>query len=445
MESIGQGRRRDVWVPGPGLGRLAGKKDQGPILIPSPEAFHGSPAKGAIPIVEDGVRHVDSICEMNGIPEILHGSNLTECGLVCGTRPRRTCLEGEPPPGRSPCQSGTDYVPVHPSTTIPARYQELRRRLGVDRVLTNVPLAPFTTFRIGGPADLLYQARTPDELAEALLAARELAVPVFLLGHGANILVADSGFRGLIVRCEVEGIEFLGEDRVRVGSGVAVFPDLIEETVSAGLGGLHHFVGIPGTVGGAIWQNLHFLSPAPERDRTVFLEEVVLGAEILSEDGRRREVDAGYFRFGYDFSVLHERDDAVLSVTFGLAPTRERDMRRTMHENLAWRRERHPDLAALPSAGSVFKKVEGTGAGRLIDECGLKGLQYGGAQIFSRHANIIVNRGGATASDVLHLMDTAVASVERETGHRLIPEISLVGDFETDLPWISQDAQRKTT
>src|SRR5690606_12428492 len=205
------------------------------------------------------------------------------------------------------------------------------------------------------------------ELCEAVIAAREFGIPYFVLGVGANILVGDRGFRGLVIRNESRGIEFLDDRRVRAESGVEVFHDLIQATVSRGLGGLHHFVGIPSTVGGAMWQNLHFLSPAPERERTVFIEEVVESAEILTEEGERRTVDRAYFRFGYDYSILHDRRDVVLDVTFRLEPTPEPELRRVMRENLAWRDERHPDLWLYPCAGSIFKKIEGIGAGRLID------------------------------------------------------------------------------
>ena len=153
--------------------------------------------------------------------------------------------------------------------------RELAARLGLDRIERDVPLAPMTTFRIGGPADYLYRARSARELESALRTARDLELPVFLLGSGANILVGDGGFRGLVIRNESRGVEFLDDTRVRAESGVLVYHDLINATVGRGLGGLHHFVGIPSTVGGAIWQNLHFLSPAPARERTVFIEEVV--------------------------------------------------------------------------------------------------------------------------------------------------------------------------
>jgi UDP-N-acetylmuramate dehydrogenase len=306
---------------------------------------------------------------------------------------------------------------------------ELRRRLGADRLQRDVLLGPLTPFRIGGPADLFYAARTEEELARVLLTARELEIPYFLLGEGANILVGDRGFRGLVIRCEVGGIDFLDDVRVRVGAGVKVYHDLIQATVARELGGLHHFVGIPSTVGGAMWQNLHFLSPPPERERTVFIEEVVETAEILSAEGEVRTVDLDYFRFGYDYSILHDREDVVLNVTFRLDPQPIEELRETIRENLQWRDDRHPDLWLYPCAGSIFKKIEGIGAGRLIDECGLKGHIHGGAGIFHRHANIIVNLGGATAADVRALIDLAQTTVERELGHHLEPEIGFVGEF----------------
>lgn len=305
----------------------------------------------------------------------------------------------------------------------------LAAHLDPERLERDVPLAPYTTFRIGGPADLLYRARTPDEMVTAVQAARELDVPWVLLGRGANVLVADKGVRGLVIKNEVAGIDFQGEARVRAGAGVDTFPDLIDATVARGLGGLHHFVGIPSTVGGALWQNLHFLSPAPARERTLFIEEVLESAEILAEEGDRKTVDVGYFAFGYDESVLHHRRDVVLTATFRLEPTPEADLRRVMRENLEWRDDRHPDLWLYPSAGSIFRKIDGVGAGRLIDECGLKGHLHGGAGIFHKHANIIVNLGGATASDVRALIDLAQETVARETGHELVTEIGLLGEF----------------
>jgi UDP-N-acetylmuramate dehydrogenase len=313
----------------------------------------------------------------------------------------------------------------------PETLQELENRLGRGRVLQAAPLAPHTTFRIGGTADLLYHARTADEFAGAVAAARQLGIPWFVLGRGANILVGDRGFRGMVIRSAVGGVEFMEGSRVRAGAGLDTFPDLIEACVERGLGGLHHYVGIPSTVGGAIWQNLHFLSPAPARERTCFIAEVVESADLLTQEGERKRVGADYFRFGYDYSVLHDREDIVLSVDFRLEPSDPVELRRVMRENLEWRDERHPDLWLYPCAGSVFRKIEGIGAGRLIDQCGLKGHVHpsGRAGIFHKHANIIVNLGGATARDVRDLIDLAQSTVSRELGYELVPEIGFIGEF----------------
>ena len=254
-------------------------------------------------------------------------------------------------------------------------------------------------------------------------------MPYFVLGRGANILFADNGFRGLVIRSEVGGIEFLDDIRVRAGAGVETFPNLIDATVARSLGGLHHFVGIPSTVGGALWQNLHFLAPAPSRERTMFIEEVLESAEVLTEKGERKTVGVDYFEFGYDESILQTTNDIVLSATFQLEINPVEDLRRVIRENLEWRDTKHPDLWLYPCVGSIFQKIDGIGAGRLIDECGLKGTVHGAAEIFHKHANIIVNLGGATATEVCYLINLARDTVARETGYELIQEISPVGDF----------------
>jgi UDP-N-acetylmuramate dehydrogenase len=178
-----------------------------------------------------------------------------------------------------------------------------------------------------------------------------------------------------------------------------------------------------------VWQNLHFLSPAPERERTMFIEEVVESCEILTEEGERRTVGLDYLQFGYDTSVFHHRHDVALAVTFRLTPSDQGTMHRILQENLSWRGARHPWLEIHPSAGSIFKKIEGVGAGRLVDQCGLKGFRIGDAQISHLHANIIVNLGHATAADVRALIAHAQHAVEEKFGQRLEVEISFVGEF----------------
>jgi UDP-N-acetylmuramate dehydrogenase len=302
-----------------------------------------------------------------------------------------------------------------------------RGKLDAARLKRQEPLAPYTTFRIGGPADLMYDATSADDLANAVLLARETETPHFLLGLGANIVVGDRGFRGVVIRNCARAFDFDGT-LVRAESG-AIFRDLIFAAVRRGLSGLEHYAGIPSTVGGAVWQNLHFLSPAPARERTMFIEEVFDSCEILSEEGDRRTVDREYMRFGYDTSVLHHRRDVALAVSFRLTPGDQDRMQRTIQENLSWRGARHPWLELHPSAGSIFKKIEGVGAGRLVDECGLKGFRIGDAQISYIHANIIVNLGAATARDVRALIAHAQECVRARFGQNLEPEIGFIGEF----------------
>ncbi len=289
-------------------------------------------------------------------------------------------------------------------------------------------LAPYTTFRIGGPADLFCEPASADELAIAVASARALGVPYFVLGLGANILVGDKGFRGIVIRNAAHHERWSDDGKLWVESG-AVMRDLIMSAVHRGWSGLEHFVGIPSTVGGAIWQNLHFLSPAPERERTVFIAEVFDSCEILSAEGERRTVNAEYVNFGYDDTVFHHRADIVLAVTFALTRGDPDVMYRVMQENLSWRGARHPWLEINPSAGSIFKKIEGVGAGRLIDQCGMKGSRNGDAQISHIHANIMVNLGHATAREVRDLIATAQQRVKEKFGYELEPEIGFIGEF----------------
>jgi UDP-N-acetylmuramate dehydrogenase len=151
--------------------------------------------------------------------------------------------------------------------------------------------------------------------------------------------------------------------------------------------------------------------------------------DILTEQGERRTVHADYVHFGYDDSVFHHRADVVLAATFQLQRGDPTIMHRIMQENLSWRGSRHPWLEWHPSAGSIFKKIEGVGAGRLVDQCGLKGFRHGDAQISWIHANIMVNLGHATAKDVRELIAIAQRAVREKFGYQLEPEIGFIGEF----------------
>jgi UDP-N-acetylmuramate dehydrogenase len=310
----------------------------------------------------------------------------------------------------------------------PVALAHVAAALDHTRLKRHEPLAPYTTFKIGGPADLLFEADSADSLANAILTARQAEVPYFVLGLGANVLIADRGIRGLVIRNVATHSVFHDDGHLWVESG-AVMAKLIPEAVRRGWSGLEHYVGIPSTVGGAVWQNLHFLSPAPERERTMFIAEVVESADLLTEENERKTVDREYMRFGYDDTVFHHRRDYALAVTFQLQKGDVGAMHRVMQENLSWRGSRHPWLEWHPSAGSIFKKIEGVGAGRLVDACGLKGYRIGDAQISHIHANIMVNLGEATSADVIALVKHAQKAVKERSGHELEPEINFVGEF----------------
>lgn len=317
---------------------------------------------------------------------------------------------------------------IDPSTDTVTTAQNLRLALDESHLRYDVPLAPYTTFQIGGPADFLYNATSADDLARAVTAARALRLPWFVLGLGANVLIGDRGFRGLVIR-NVAQAHGLHENGCLWSESGAIVQDLVLETVRAGWSGLEHYVGIPSTIGGALWQNLHFLSPAPEREKTMFIADIFESCEILTEKGERCVVDATYVKFGYDDSVFHHRRDVVLSATFQLQRGDRAALHRILQENLSWRGSRHPWLQIHPSAGSIFKKIEGVGAGRLIDQCGLKGYRVGDAQISHIHANILVNLGRATAKDVRTLIAHAQQTVLEKLGYALETEIGFIGEF----------------
>jgi UDP-N-acetylmuramate dehydrogenase len=310
----------------------------------------------------------------------------------------------------------------------PAALEHVARSLDATRLSRGTQLAPYTTFKIGGPADLLFEADSADALASAIVTARAAQVPWFVLGLGANVLVSDKGIRGLVIRNTAQHAIWHDDGRLWVESG-AVMQRLIQEAVRRGWSGLEHYVGIPSSVGGAIWQNLHFLSPAPQRERTMFIAEVFQSADLLTQEGNRRTVDKAYMAFGYDDTILHHRQDIVVAATFQLEHGDPFVMHRIMQENLSWRGGKHPWLDWHPSAGSIFKKIEGVGAGRLVDSLGLKGYRVGDAQISHIHANIMVNLGQATSADVIALVKHAQHEVKTKLGHDLEPEINFVGEY----------------
>jgi UDP-N-acetylmuramate dehydrogenase len=292
------------------------------------------------------------------------------------------------------------------------------------RLRFDVPLAGFTTFGIGGRAPFFVDARSSDELVDALAWAADQGLDALVLGRGSNVLVSDDGFDGLVVRnAGAANVELLAGGRLRAESGVDL-ARLVELTVARGLSGLEHFAGIPSTLGGALWQNLHFLSP--ERDRLVYLGDLVEEAHVV-EAGATRRVDRAWFGFGYDKSTLRDGEAIALDATLRLTPAEPRLLRERVRANLDRRARRHPARAATRSAGCVFRNPPGASAARAIEAAGLKGSRVGGAVVSRRHANFVLNAGSATAADVLELIALVVERVEAYSGLRLEPELEFVG------------------
>lgn len=303
--------------------------------------------------------------------------------------------------------------------------RELAALVPDDRRSARVALAPLTTFQIGGPADWLIQATSPDEVRRLVELARETGAPLTVLGGGSNVLVPDEGIRGLVVQCRVMTIAQTTAGHVRAGAGVTV-NGLVRWTVGRGLAGLERWAGTPGTVGGAIYGNAHF----DGQD----IGQLVDRVQVVTRDGRSIELRAEEMEFGYDRSRLQRSGEILVSADFVVGAGVPDELRRQARESLAYRKRTQP--LALPSAGCIFQNPrpdldqvpEGIpwSAGALIDGAGLKGAREGGAGISEAHANFIVNHGGATAGDVRALIARARDAVRAQFGVDLRLEVVLL-------------------
>ena len=303
------------------------------------------------------------------------------------------------------------------------------------KLQNNVLLGPFTTYRVGGPADFFVITKTRAELIEALMYAKQNEIPYFILGLGANILVSDKGFRGLVIKneydsCRVEidnTTEHIKSYLLHAGSG-ATMQSLINLSKKYELSGLEHFAGIPSTVGGALWQNLHFLNV--DRSGTFFIEEVMYCATVLNvKTGQEELLYRNDFKFGYDTSVLHQNNYVVIDAVFQLRKSTRSAITHQVQENRAWRNARHPSLDNYYSCGSVFKKVHDIAAAKLIDQCGLKGFQYRGVQVSVKHPNFITHTGNATATAIKYVINHVQQVVFEKTKVILETEIQMIGEW----------------
>jgi UDP-N-acetylmuramate dehydrogenase len=284
-------------------------------------------------------------------------------------------------------------------------FDNLFELLGHD-LKRNETLAPYTTFDIGGEAEFFCEARSPEGLIRAIQAAKEACIPVFVLGGGSNVLVSDSGFKGLVIRNRCDQI-FSNDEKVACQSG-AWLGDLVGLCCESSLSGMEFAAGIPGTVGGAVYGNAGALGKA--------VGDLLTEAVILTPAGSVERVERGYFEFAYRESKLKKTGDIMLSATFELNQGKREKIEGELKRNLEERRKKLP--REEKSAGCFFRNVVDNGrkvsAGFLLEQIGAKKMRQGDAAVFEKHANILINSGKAKAEDVRRLADRLKRRVKKE-------------------------------
>ena len=297
-----------------------------------------------------------------------------------------------------------------------------------ERLIAEAPLAPFSTFKVGGPAEWLLLARNAREVRDGVAAARAAGMPVTILGGGSNVLISDAGVRGLVIRVHGGEAHEVANGLVRADAGLTI-NGLVRWTINRGIAGLEAWAGTPGTVGGAIYGNAHF--------KGRLIGELVDSVEAIDADGHVIRIPACDMEFGYDRSRLQRTREGVLSAEFRVGRGHASELRPIARESLAYRKRTQPLEAA--SAGCVFQNPDpavdrvpdGTpwSAGALVDRAGLKGAREGGALVSPTHGNFIVNAGGASAADIRRLVERCREGVRATFGVQLRDEIVYLGEF----------------
>ena len=295
---------------------------------------------------------------------------------------------------------------------------ELQNVMGGSGIFMEEPMKKHTTFRVGGPADVLVQ---PDETALAAILAlcRQNHVPYSFIGNGSNLLVGDKGIRGVVIEMTdpMGNIEVDGT-KITAQAG-AMLSKIANTAASNGLGGMEFAAGIPGSVGGAVVMNAGAYGGE--------MKDIIEKVYVLDENGAQLELDRGALDLGYRHSCIPEKKYIVTKVVLELVPRNEAEIRSEMKELNEKRAEKQP--LQYPSAGSTFKRPEGYFAGKLIMDAGLRGYQVGGAQVSEKHCGFVINKGDATAADICQLMRDVSDKVQAQFGVVLEPEVKMIGEF----------------
>ena len=294
---------------------------------------------------------------------------------------------------------------------------ELRRIAGAENITTDEPMDRHTSFRIGGPADYFALPQTEEQIKGLLSFCKREGLPYFLMGNGSNLLVGDDGFRGLIIQLwKNYGRIEMRENEIIAQAG-AMLSAVARTAALAGLTGMEFASGIPGTIGGASVMNAGAYGGE--------MRQIIRSVTMLTPESAITEKSCGEMEFGYRSSYAQKHNCIILGARIVLSPG-DKDQIMEKIEDLRMQRVSKQPLD-LPSAGSTFKRPEGFFAGKLIMEAGLRGFTVGGAQVSEKHCGFVVNRGGATASDVCALMREVRRRVKEMSGVELEPEIKMIG------------------
>ncbi|MEO8678730.1 MAG: UDP-N-acetylmuramate dehydrogenase [Vicinamibacterales bacterium] len=302
-------------------------------------------------------------------------------------------------------------------------------RFGPERVRVDVPLAPFTTFKVGGPADIFIETHAAEEIVDAVKAAHAHRVRVTMLGGGSNVLIADRGIRGLVIRARGGNISPIGDRLVRADASVTI-NGLVRWTINHGYAGFEAWAGTPGTVGGAVFGNAHW--------KQANIGDAIESVRLVRIDGTLLQAGADRMEFAYDDSRLKRTGEIVVWVAFRATPGADpAALRAVARESLAFRKRSQP--LESPSAGCIFMNPDPArdripegippSAGALVDRAGLKGVELGGARVSPTHANFIINQGSATAADIKALVEQCRAAVKDRFGVVLRDEIMTLGEL----------------
>lgn len=294
---------------------------------------------------------------------------------------------------------------------------DLQAVLEPSQIKVKEPMKDHTSFKVGGPADLLLIPESRDQLLAVLKILKGVNHPVFIIGNGSNLLVKDQGFRGIMIKTTgLKKVDVVGETLI-AEPGISL-KELADVALSASLTGLEFASGIPGSLGGAATMN------AGAYDGE--MKHCIKSLEVLTEDGSIKTIPLEDCQFGYRQSVLQKNKWVLLAVTIGLSHGNQSAIRDKMEDLNSRRSEKQP--LEYPSAGSTFRRPEGYYAGKLVQDAGFKGYRLGGAQVSEKHSGFVINKDNATAADILNLIATIQNGVKEQFGVELKTEVIVIGE-----------------